>query len=82
VKKNVLLDTWAILALLYAEEPAATRVRSLLLAAGQGHIQAFLTLINLGEIYYTVGKRRGLAFAQQILLRIRALPVAILLVDE
>jgi uncharacterized protein len=80
--KNVLLDTWAVLALLYAEEPAATRIRSLLYDAGQRHIRAYLTLINLGEIYYTVGKRRDLTFAQQILAQVRALPVEILLVDE
>ncbi len=77
-----LLDSWAILAYLKKESPADQRVLELLEKARHGKVLLFLSVINLGEIYYIVGRARGEDTAQHILEEIKELPVEILPVDE
>ena len=77
-----LLDSWAILAYLKKESPADQRVIELLSKARDGETQLFLSIINLGEIYYIVGRARGEDTAQYILEEIKRLPIEILSVDE
>ena len=79
---NLVLDSWAFMALLNSEEPAASRIRTLLYKARQQQIHIFLSLINLGEIYYIIGRRRGNRAAEETLAEIRTLPLTILPVDE
>lgn len=50
---NYCLDSWAVLAWLYEEEPAATRVGQSIAAE-----RPVMSWINLGEVYYVV-QRRG-----------------------
>jgi predicted nucleic acid-binding protein len=45
-------------------------------------IRILISIINLGEICYTVGRRRGLTFALHQVAQIRQLPIEILPVDE
>ena len=77
-----LLDSWAILAYLKKESPADLRVLELLEQASQGSARLFLSVINLGEVYYSVGRVRGEAFADHILEELRSMPVEILPMDE
>ena len=77
-----LLDSWAILAYLKKESPADLRVLALLEKARDGEVQLFLSVINLGEIYYIVGRARGEETAQYILEEIEKLPIEILQVEE
>jgi ribonuclease VapC len=77
-----LLDAWAVLAYLKKETPADLRVLALLEQASQGEVRLCLTVINLGEIYYSVGRARGEAFAERILAELRSMPVEILPADE
>ena len=77
-----LLDSWAILAYLKKESPADQRVLELLEKARDGKVLLFLSVINLGEIYYIVGRARGEDTAQHILEEIKRLPIEILSVDE
>ena len=77
-----LLDSWAILAYLKKESPADQRVLELLEKARDGKVLLFLSVINLGEIYYIVGRARGEDTAQYILEEIKRLPIEILPVDE
>ncbi len=67
------LDAWAILALLQGEEPAATQVKQLLEEAQTGQTALFISIINLGEVYYRIGKIRGESEAHQTLSQITAL---------
>jgi len=71
------LDAWAVLAFLQGEEPAASRVRNLLEEAQGREVALFLSIINLGEVVYRVGKVRGEAEAAEILAQIRRLPITI-----
>ena len=41
-----------------------------------------LSLMNLGEVFHITGRRRGQAVAEQLLTRIKQLPIHILAVDE
>jgi PIN domain nuclease of toxin-antitoxin system len=51
------LDAWALLALLQSEEPAASRVRQLLLEGDRQQTTLLLSIVNLGEVYYCVSRR-------------------------
>jgi hypothetical protein len=57
-KPSCVLDSFAVLAYLQAE-PAGPKVKDLLIKAREKHALAFLSIINLGEIIYTVGRRLG-----------------------
>jgi ribonuclease VapC len=77
-----LLDSWAVLAYLKKEPPADLRIKALLEQARQGTIRLFISVINLGEVYYNVGRLRGEASAEYILAEFKLLPVEILPADE
>ncbi|MGI8575253.1 MAG: PIN domain-containing protein [Egibacteraceae bacterium] len=51
---NVALDSWAVLRLLEAQEPAASRVQVLLDSE-----RPVMSWINLGEVYYVVRRAQG-----------------------
>ncbi len=46
------VDSWAILALLRAEEPGATAMRRYLRRAQNGNLWLLMNLVNLGEVFY------------------------------
>jgi ribonuclease VapC len=56
--KIVVLDTWAVLAYLNGE-PAAKEVRQVLRQARKKLVGGLLSLINLGECWYTTERRKG-----------------------
>ena len=59
MSKSYLFDAWAFLALLQKEEPAASRVRKLLQEGLDRKVDLFISIINIGEIYYRIGKEKG-----------------------
>jgi|SRR5712692_480770 len=75
---KIVLDAWAILAYLQREEPAASRVREILKNAEARQVDLFVSLINVGEISYSIGRRRGEQAAEETLEELRCLPVTIL----
>jgi len=77
VSALIVLDAWALLAFLQGEEPAASRIRHLLLAAHSQEVELYSSIINLGEVIYRIGKVRGETEAIETLAQIRRLPVAI-----
>ena len=56
MRRRLVLDAWAVLALLQQEEPAASRVRQLMEDAERGNIELFISIINFGEVYYRIGR--------------------------
>lgn len=56
---KIVLDAWAILAYLQGEEPATTRVREVLQQAEARQVELFVSLINIGEVFYSVLRRYG-----------------------
>lgn len=79
---SYLLDSWAMLAYLKKESPADARVIELLQQANQGSVRLYLSVINLGEIYYSAGRVGGERFADYALSGLRLLPLEIAPVDE
>lgn len=80
--RRYILDAWAILALLQREEPAATRVKQRLEAALANEALLFTSIINLGEVVYSVGKIKGEEAAWETLQQLRQLPLTILQATE
>ena len=73
---TVVLDAWALLALVFKEEPAAAAVRQLFeapLAAASRHI----SWINLGEVYYMLARKKGAAIADEVLRDIQLLSIKV-----
>lgn len=80
--KRVVFDTWALVALLEQEEPAASRVRAYLEQAAEGEVECYLSLINLGEIYYITGRKHGKPAAAETLAALHETPVVLLPITE
>ena len=82
MKKRYVLDAWAVLALLQAEEPAASRVKGMFEEATAGEAELFISVINLGEVTYRLGKVKGEQEALETLRQIRRLPLSVLPASE
>jgi predicted nucleic acid-binding protein len=82
VSEPYVLDAWALLALLQSEEPAASRVRQLLLEGDRQQAALLLSVVNLGEIYYRVGRRSDRATAIDTLKDIRRLALTVVPVSD
>jgi predicted nucleic acid-binding protein len=76
--KRFVFDSWALLALLQKEEPAASQVKQLLEDAQNGRVELFISVINLGEVYYRIGRLKGEREAQRTLEDIRRLSLTTL----
>ncbi len=82
MNSRFVLDSWALIALLNKEQPASDEVEQLLQKAAEGHAFLALSIINLGEIYYIVGRSRGSQTADDFLERVKRLPIQIIQADE
>jgi predicted nucleic acid-binding protein len=80
--KQLVVDAWALLALLQGEEPAAGQVKIFLEQAQRQQLDLFISLINLGEVFYRIGKVKGEFEAEKTLAEIRRLAVTIVPVTE
>jgi len=61
------IDSWAIMAWLKGQEPAAQRVRVLLDAAHSREQKLVMNIVNLGEVFYLSVKTKNLAFGERVL---------------
>jgi uncharacterized protein len=77
VSNPFVLDAWALMAFFQREEPAAKRVRELFLLAQTGGVQIFVSIINVGEVYYRLGKVNGRSVAEEALHDLSLLPVQV-----
>lgn len=64
--KTIVLDSWAIMAFL-EDEPAAERVADLIADAAEQGTTVLMSVINVGEVWYTVARRRSARDADQTL---------------
>jgi len=82
MRQRFVLDAWAILAFLQKEEPAASRVKQLMEDAEKGNVELFISIINLGEVTYRIGKLKGEDEAKETLDEIRRLPLTVVPATE
>ncbi len=74
-KVKIVLDAWALLALIFKEEPAAGKVKELFDKEEQSRPSIYISWINLGEVYYNIARRKGLTAANTVLNDINMLPI-------
>lgn len=70
-----------MIAWLQGEEPASTKVREILELAARGKTLVSMSLINVGEVFYLLAKRRGAALAEQFLSGLAMMPIRPLVPD-
>jgi len=76
-KKRIVLDAWAVLALIFKEEPAATVVKEIFNQTGRIDTSIVISWINIGEIYYLIARRKNLAAADEVIAEIQQLPLSL-----
>jgi len=74
--KTYLLDSYAILAWLQDEE-GADKVEALLEGAQKKKVTILANIINIGEVYYRIAKTKTEEKAEEIMEKIRMLPIKI-----
>ncbi|MBI3194615.1 MAG: type II toxin-antitoxin system VapC family toxin [Ignavibacteriae bacterium] len=60
--KAYVLDSWAIIAY-YEDEPAGEKVANLLVDANEHAIPLWMSVVNAGEVWYTIARRTSSAEA-------------------
>jgi len=76
VDNAYVLDSYAMIAH-FEDETGGDQVRKVLKAAGAGKTKLYMSVINLGEIYYSTCRERGREKAREAVFLIRHLPVTI-----
>jgi len=71
------LDSWAVLAWLKDQPPAADVVEAIWQEAREGNIRLLINIINLGEVFYIAAKVREIELAELILEELQKLPFEI-----
>jgi predicted nucleic acid-binding protein len=69
------VDSWAILAFLRAEEPGAGAMRRYLSRARSGNLRLLLNVVNLGEVFYRLLQLTDEMQAIERLTQVKALPL-------
>ena len=82
MSSHFVLDAWAVIAFLQGEEPAGYRVRKLIESAQERAARLFISIINVGEVYYRIGKLRNPKEADSVLKDLSLLPIEIMSVDD
>ena len=72
------LDSWAVMAWLNDEEPAASHFEALLDDATLGRTALAMSMVNVGEVYHLVAKRYGQRQATSFWEEFQTTPIRIL----
>jgi predicted nucleic acid-binding protein len=79
--KGHVLDANALYRFLL-NQPGAEVVEGLLKRARDADASLMISVINWGEVYYNIARRRGFRDAQEIMGRVRLLPLSVISADE
>jgi ribonuclease VapC len=74
------LDSWALLTF-FQGEASAPLVKKLLLEAELGRHQLLMCVVNWGEVYYNILRRRSVETAEAIAREIAAMPIELVPVE-
>jgi len=80
VDSAYVLDSYAMIAH-FEDEAGGEQVRKVLKAAHAGKTKLYMSVINLGEIYYNTYRERGREKADETVFMMRQLPVTIVNAD-
>jgi ribonuclease VapC len=79
--ERLVLDSFALM-VLFRNEPAAPRVEALLEKASSGECELFMSVVNLGEVAYTVEIGQGLQAAKEAVAAINQAAIEVVDVDR
>jgi len=74
------LDSYAVLAFL-EDEPGADLVRELILKAEENDLKLLISVVNLGEVWYTLARTNSAEKADQVIREIEGLAIEIVDVE-
>ena len=74
-QEKIVLDAWALLALIFGEEPAAKSVKDILGQKSISKSTVNISWINIGEVYYIIARKKGPDMADEVLNDIKMLPI-------
>jgi ribonuclease VapC len=74
------LDAYAIMAF-FEDEPGADFVRSLILQAEEGNIDLLMSVVNLGEVWYSIARTNSPETADQYIHEIQGMAIEIVDAD-
>jgi len=80
-RPRYVLDSFALLAYL-AAEPGEAQVKAVLAAAQARQAEAYLSIVNYGEVIYITEREQGLPAAQRAISAIDQLPIAVIEADR
>jgi len=80
VDNSYVLDSYALIAHL-EDEAGGEQVRKILRAAKAGKTKLYLSVINLGELYYNTFRERGREKADEVIFITEQLPITIVNAD-
>ena len=78
----VVLDAWALLAWIGEEQPAVEDVEQLIGAAARGENELFISIINLGEVFYRSVRKYGRGRADEVRRKCDSLPIRVISADD
>lgn len=79
--RRYVLDANALIALFEDRQPAAERVRKMLVEASRADAPLWMSAVNWGEVFYTELRRHGESKAREAELNLRRLPILVIAVD-
>ncbi len=79
--KRVVLDASAIMTF-FEDRPGAQKVQDLLGRAVEGKVELLMSVVNWGEVYYSIWRTKGKEAAGRTLAEIAQLPIEIVDADS
>jgi len=74
------LDSYALMAF-FEDEPGADTVRSLILKGEEGSLNLMMSVVNLGEVWYSIARTNSPETADQYIGEIKGMSIEIVDVD-
>ncbi|MGH9774428.1 MAG: type II toxin-antitoxin system VapC family toxin [Candidatus Acidiferrales bacterium] len=78
--KRIVLDASALMTF-FLGRPGAEKVKEVLLAAGEDKREVLMSVVNWGEVYYSIWRDRGQEDAQRAMAYIAQLPIDVIPAD-
>ncbi|AHL21828.1 MULTISPECIES: type II toxin-antitoxin system VapC family toxin [Thermococcus] len=78
---KVVLDSHAILAYIN-DEPAAEKVQEYLNLGKEGKVGLYMNVVNVGEVYYVLSRRKGVDVANIAIALLKREPITFIIADE
>jgi predicted nucleic acid-binding protein len=79
--KPLILDSWAVVAFIEAEEPAAEKMEALIAEARENATPLLITSVNLGEVWYSLARAYSEARADESVAHLLQLGVEVVVAD-